>query len=218
MSGPPTRAGWVSERLREEFPGLGLTLCDVPLERRLGRSPKGVRERLALLADRFRGADAMVLRQRPVPHAYRVFFRHVGIDPDVTRVPVEAAALRRLVQGGFPSQGLLQDALTIALMETGVPLWALDAEAVDGRLGPAPERRARAAGGGDGRGGAGARPDRRRRRAWAGRRAVRPGRPRRATVGRKTTQRAAVRGRASTASRRSAVEEALWTCAETLLS
>ncbi len=135
MSGPPTRAGWVSERLLEEFPRLGLRLCDVTLERRLGRSPKGVRERLALLADRFRGGDAMVLRQRPVPHAYRVFFRHVGIDPDVTRVPVEAAALRRLVQGGFPSQGLLQDALTIALMETGVPLWALDAEAVEGRLG-----------------------------------------------------------------------------------
>lgn len=135
MNGPPTRPGWVSERLLEEFPRLGLRLCDVTLERRLGRSPKGVRERLALLADRFRGGDAMVLRQRPVPHAYRVFFRHVGIDPDVTRVPVEAAALRRLVQGGLPSQGLLQDALTIALMETGVPLWALDAEAVDGRLG-----------------------------------------------------------------------------------
>lgn len=135
MSGPPTRSGWVSERLLEEFPRLGLRLCDVTLERRLGRSPKGVRERLALLADRFRGGDAMVLRQRPVPHAYRVFFRHVGIDPDVTRVPVEAAALRRLVQGGFPSQGLLQDALTIALMETGVPLWALDAETVEGRLG-----------------------------------------------------------------------------------
>ncbi|MDO8186159.1 hypothetical protein Q5424_22075 [Conexibacter sp. JD483] len=135
MSAPPTRPGWVSDRLSAEFPRLGLTLCDVDLERRLGRSPKGVRERLALLADRFRGADAMVLRQRPVPHAYRVFFRHVGIDPDVTRVPVEAAALQRLLQGGFPSQGLLQDALTIALMETGVPLWALDAAAVEGRLG-----------------------------------------------------------------------------------
>jgi DNA/RNA-binding domain of Phe-tRNA-synthetase-like protein len=135
VSGPPTRSGWVSERLLGEFPRLGLRLCDVTLERRLGRSPKGVRERLALLADRFRGAEAMVLRQRPVPHAYRVFFRHVGIDPDVTRVPVEAAAVRRLVQGGFPSQGLLQDALTIALMETGVPLRALDADLVEGRLG-----------------------------------------------------------------------------------
>lgn len=135
MSGPPTRPGWVAERLLEEFPRLALRICDVTLERRLGRSPKGVRERLALLADRFRGGDAMVLRQRPVPHAYRVFFRHVGIDPDVTRVPVETAALRRLVQGGFPSEGLLQDALTIALMETGVPLWALDADAVEGRLG-----------------------------------------------------------------------------------
>lgn len=135
MSERPTRAGWISERLLGEFPRLGLTLLEVELDGRLGRSPKGVRERLALLADRFRGADALVLRQRPVPHAYRVFFRHIGLDPDVTRVPVEAAAVQRLVQGGFPSRGLLEDALTIALMETGVPLWALDAATVEGRLG-----------------------------------------------------------------------------------
>ncbi|MDO8209403.1 phenylalanine--tRNA ligase beta subunit-related protein [Conexibacter sp. CPCC 206217] len=135
MSEPTTRPGWVSDRLRDEFPQLGLTLLDVELERKLGRSPRGVRERLALMANRFRGADALVLRQRPVPHAYRVFFRHIGLDPDVTRVPVEAAAVERLVKGGFVSHGLLDDALTIGLMETGVPLWALDGDQVEGRLG-----------------------------------------------------------------------------------
>ena len=38
------------------------------------------------------------------------------------------------MQGGFVSRGLLDDALTIALVETGVPLWALDADAVHGDL------------------------------------------------------------------------------------
>ena len=34
------------------------------------------------------------LRTRPVPRAYRVFFRHVGLDPDVERTPVEQAGRR----------------------------------------------------------------------------------------------------------------------------
>ena len=87
-----------------------------------------------MLSARFRGAEALALRQRPVPHAYRVVFRHIGLDPDVTRTPVEEATIARLVQGGFVSRGLLDDALTIALVETGVPLWALDAGAVHGEL------------------------------------------------------------------------------------
>jgi DNA/RNA-binding domain of Phe-tRNA-synthetase-like protein len=134
MSAAEPVEGWVEEELRAELPGLGLVTLAVPVPR-LGRSPKGVREHLAALATRFRGADALVLRQRPVPHAYRVCFRHVGLDPDLTRVPAEAAAIDRLVQGGLRSRGLLEDALTIALVETGVPLWALDAGAVEGPLG-----------------------------------------------------------------------------------
>ena len=130
---PAPREGRVDERLRAELPGLGVVSLVLPAPR-ASRSPKGVREHLAILSTRFRGADALALRQRPVPHAYRVAFRHVGLDPDVTRTPVEAAAIERLVQGGFVSRGLLDDALTIALVETGVPLWALDADAVDGEL------------------------------------------------------------------------------------
>lgn len=129
MSAPAPSDGWVADALAEEFPGLGIVAHTVEVEK-LGRSPQGVRRRLALIADRFRGADALVLRQRPVPHAYRVFFRHIGLDPDVTRVPAEAAAVDRLMRGGLPSRGLLADALTIGVMETGVPLWALDADVV----------------------------------------------------------------------------------------
>lgn len=128
---PAPRDGFVAEELRAELPGLGVVSLELPAPR-AHRSPQGVREQLDLLSVRFRGADALALRQRPVPHAYRVCFRHVGLDPDVTRTPVEAAAIERLVQGGFVSRGPLDDALTIALVETGVPLWALDAEAVHG--------------------------------------------------------------------------------------
>lgn len=135
MREPVSRPGWVSDRLREEFPQLGLTLLEVEVDKPLGRSPRGVRARLALMADRFRGADALILRQRPVPHAYRVFFRHIGLDPDVTRTPVEAAAAERLLRGGLPSRSLLDDALTIAVLETGVPIVALDAATVDGTPG-----------------------------------------------------------------------------------
>lgn len=130
---PAARDGLVAEPLRDELPGLGVVSVALPVPS-AKRSPDGVREHLAMLSTRFRGADALALRQRPVPHAYRVAFRHVGLDPDATRTPIEAAAIERLVQGGFVSRGLLDDALTIALVETGVPLWALDADAVHGDL------------------------------------------------------------------------------------
>jgi DNA/RNA-binding domain of Phe-tRNA-synthetase-like protein len=127
------RDGFVAEELRAELPGLGLVSLAQPAPQ-ARRSPPGVREHLDQLSLRFRGGEALALRQRPVPHAYRVAFRHVGLDPDATRTPVEAAAIERLVQGGFVSRGPLDDALTIALVETGVPLWALDAGAVHGDL------------------------------------------------------------------------------------
>jgi DNA/RNA-binding domain of Phe-tRNA-synthetase-like protein len=130
---PAPRDGFVAAPLRDELPGLGVVSLILPAPRGK-RSPRGVREHLAVLSTRFRGAEALALRQRPVPHAYRVAFRHVGLDPDITRTPIEAAAIERLVQGGFVSRGLLDDALTIALVETGVPLWALDADAVEGEL------------------------------------------------------------------------------------
>ena len=77
----------------------------------------------------------MGVRREPVPAAYRVFFRHIGLDPDVVRTPIEEAVLERMLRGGFLSGGLLEDVLLIALVDTGVPVWALDAEAADGPLG-----------------------------------------------------------------------------------
>jgi DNA/RNA-binding domain of Phe-tRNA-synthetase-like protein len=63
-----------------------------------------------------------------------VFFRQVGIDPDERRTPVEALALERMRAGGFKTQNLLDDAITIATMETGVPVVAFDADRIEGDL------------------------------------------------------------------------------------
>jgi DNA/RNA-binding domain of Phe-tRNA-synthetase-like protein len=128
--------GWVDAEIAAEFPELRLHV--LTLAARPGRSPAELRDRLRVLSDRFRGAQAIALRQRPVPWAYRVFFRHIGLDPDQHRTPVEALALDRLMEGGFRSRSLLDDALTVAVMETGVPVWALDAERVEGPLGIRP--------------------------------------------------------------------------------
>jgi DNA/RNA-binding domain of Phe-tRNA-synthetase-like protein len=127
------RDGWVEPELAEEFPQLGLVLA--PVEARPGRSPVELKRRLRLLADRYTGGKVIHMRQDPVPWAYRVFSRQVGIDPDIDRTPVEAIALERLRHGGMSSENLLDDALTIAIAETGVPLIALDGERVDGDLG-----------------------------------------------------------------------------------
>jgi DNA/RNA-binding domain of Phe-tRNA-synthetase-like protein len=125
--------GYVDATLAAEFPELGLVHTEVPV--RPGRSPAPVRARLRGASDRFTGAKAVALRQQPIPWAYRVFFRHVGIDPDERRTPIEAIALERMRAGGFLSRNLVDDALLLATLETGVPVLAFDAAAVDGALG-----------------------------------------------------------------------------------
>ena len=125
--------GWVDPELADEFPRLRLFWTAV--EAQSGRSPQSVRDRLKEMSSRFTGAKAVQMRQDPVPWAYRVFFRQVGIDPDTRRTPVEEIALERMKHGGFRSQNLLDDAITIATMETGVPVIAFDADRVDGELG-----------------------------------------------------------------------------------
>lgn len=127
------RPGWIAPEVAAELPGLRLAEADAPAAH--GRSPRALRARLRLLSDRFGGARAIELRREAVPAAYRVFFRHVGLDPDVDRPPAEAAALERLVHGGFRPEGLPRDALLLAVVETGVPVWALDAAHLEGPLG-----------------------------------------------------------------------------------
>ena len=97
------------------------------------------------MSNRFAGPQAINLRHRPIPWAYRVFFRHIGLDPDEQPTPVEAVALERIKRGGFISQNLLDDALTIAIIESGVALRAFDADRAEGRLGIRPTEHGRGA-------------------------------------------------------------------------
>ena len=130
---PPLTAGWVESEIAAEFPQLAL--ISTVVEGSGGRSSRDVKERLRVLSNRFTGARAITLRQEPVPWAYRVFFRQVGIDPDERRPPIEQIAIDRLTHGGFKPRGRVQDALLIATLETGVPVVAFDADRVQGALG-----------------------------------------------------------------------------------
>jgi DNA/RNA-binding domain of Phe-tRNA-synthetase-like protein len=86
-------------------------------------------------SNRFSGPQAIAMRQQPIPWAYRVFYRHIGIDPDETRTPVEEMAVERLKAGGFKSRNTLDDGLVLATFETGVPVVAFDADRLSGELG-----------------------------------------------------------------------------------
>jgi DNA/RNA-binding domain of Phe-tRNA-synthetase-like protein len=130
--------GWCAGEVVEDLPELRLLFAEVELGSGLtvtGHSPKEIRDRLRELSNRFRGPRAVGIRREPIPAAYRVFYRHIGLDPDVVRTPIEAAVLERMLRGGFLPGALLRDVLLIALIDTSVPVWALDAESVDGPLG-----------------------------------------------------------------------------------
>ena len=120
--------GFIEPRLQAELPGLRLAWLTV--EVRAGNSPSWVAQRLRALSDRVHGADVVAMRTQPIPHAYRAFFRQIGLDPDRQRIPSEGAAVTRLLRGGYPSTDRLSDARLVALVETGVPVWALKAELV----------------------------------------------------------------------------------------
>jgi DNA/RNA-binding domain of Phe-tRNA-synthetase-like protein len=121
--------GSISPEVGEEFPGLRLHW--MTLEARLRDSPRTVQRQLRDLAGRYRGQSVVAMRTKPIPQAYRSFFRQIGIDPDVRRIPSEGAAVARLLQGGFRSVDLVHDARLISLVETGIPVWAMDADALD---------------------------------------------------------------------------------------
>jgi DNA/RNA-binding domain of Phe-tRNA-synthetase-like protein len=118
-----TAEGTVAPALAAELPGLRLRWTLVE-DAAGGRTPRGLRRQLEVVSQRFRGAHAVALRTRPVPRAYRAFFRQIGLDPDVDRTPAEAVAIQRLVRGELHSGDRLSDALMLAILETGVPVVA----------------------------------------------------------------------------------------------
>jgi DNA/RNA-binding domain of Phe-tRNA-synthetase-like protein len=128
--------GWIDTEVAAEFPEL--ELVQLRVEASTGPTLPEVRERLGYLSRRMSGAEAVAFRTRPIPQAYRVLFRHLGLDPDETRPPGEAVVVDRLIRGEYRPDNRLDDAITIAVAETGVPVWALDDDRLDGPLGLRP--------------------------------------------------------------------------------
>ncbi len=127
---PSVSNGRVDRELAAEFPGLELRYCYVSGSGR--RSPRAIRDQLKHLSDRAAGDRAIEMRREPITHAYRVFFRHIGLDPDETRTPAEAVMVERLRAGRFRSHDVVGDAVTVAIVETGTALMAFDAGSLDG--------------------------------------------------------------------------------------
>ncbi|MGH2893028.1 MAG: hypothetical protein ACRDPM_07140 [Solirubrobacteraceae bacterium] len=129
MASAVPQHGFVDPLVAAEFPGLRLRWLTV--RARPGPSPPALRTQLRDVSNRYRGGGVVTMRTKPIPQAFRAFFRQIGLDPDVRRIPSEEVAVARLVQGGFHSVDLVADACLVALIETGVPVWALDADRVD---------------------------------------------------------------------------------------
>ncbi|MFL5781046.1 MAG: TetR family transcriptional regulator [Thermoleophilaceae bacterium] len=132
------RRAAVARELREEFPEIGLWTAEVPFT--AGPAPDAVRRRLTGSGPGVTAAAAIGAREESTPWAYRVFARRVGADPADARNPVEAAALHRGSGESPEPAGLPADALMIAVAETGVPVVAFDADALDGELWLRPAR------------------------------------------------------------------------------
>jgi hypothetical protein len=113
-----------------DFPDLSLSSASFAVPSRSAQS----RERLERLGDRVGAIATGALRTDAVAGAYRAFARQIGLDPDIERNPLDEAAVERLLSGGFSARGAVSEALLIAMLETFVPLWAVDEDRVDGEL------------------------------------------------------------------------------------
>lgn len=125
--------GWVDAEVLAEFPALALRWTRARGAPR--KTPPDVREYLRHLSDVVGSPEAIIIRQRPVATAYRVFARQIGLDPDVDTGPLDEAIGERLLRGEFPPNGLPSDACRIATIETGVPIWAMDGDTLEGSPG-----------------------------------------------------------------------------------
>lgn len=125
--------GWVGNEVADEFRGLGLVFLPANLGGR--EHARACRARLAGLESYFSAIVVAGIASRPITAAYRVFFRQIGLDPEVDRTPVEQICFERLLRGHFVSRGLIPDALSVATLETEVPVRALRARDVLGPLG-----------------------------------------------------------------------------------
>lgn len=125
--------GWVDHVVAREFPQLRLRYTVI--EAGLAPSPSEFRDRLNDISSRFRGPKAMELPSKPIPSAYRVFQRQVGLNPETHPSPIEAISRDRILSGTFPSRNRLLDSLLIATIESHIAIGAVDADTLELPLG-----------------------------------------------------------------------------------
>lgn len=118
--------------LRAELPELALWTAEV--DARPAKSPESVLGRLEALGTRVSAAEATGARRESTPWAYRVLARQLGDDDTAAAGLIEQLALRPAEPADLATAGLPQDALLIAVLETGVPLLAFDADRLEGEL------------------------------------------------------------------------------------
>ncbi|CAB4935457.1 unannotated protein [freshwater metagenome] len=151
---PAPTPGWIAHDVEEELPGLELLSWTTEGTEWRRRSPRWARDWLGRLSTRVDGPTVLNAHREDAPAAHRELLRRIGRDPNEDRAPQEAAYHDRIKHGGFPHRGTPKDILLLVLLETGVPIWALDADRITGDLGirrsllgeleagePAPRRR-----------------------------------------------------------------------------
>lgn len=122
----------VDPNLEEDFPSLDVLFCSRAVGTR--RHARLTAERLHLLSDRYAGDALAAKRLQAIPLAYRAFARQIGLDPDVDGLPLETLLNERILTGRFRSRGVVADACRVALLELGIPVWALDESVLSGPL------------------------------------------------------------------------------------
>jgi DNA/RNA-binding domain of Phe-tRNA-synthetase-like protein len=133
MSDVDAEDGWIDHVVAREFPALRLRYAVIVAG--ATTSPVELRHRLDDLSTRFRARKAMELPTKPIPSAYRVFLRQVGLDPEARPSPIEAVTRERILRGIYRSSHRLADALTVATVESQIAISVLDADRIDLPLG-----------------------------------------------------------------------------------
>ena len=77
---PAPQNGFVDPTVHAEFPGLRLRWVSAPA--RVAPSPPALVGQLRELSNRYRGGGVVAMRTKPVPQAFRAFFRQIGLDQD----------------------------------------------------------------------------------------------------------------------------------------
>lgn len=124
----------LSQELKEAYPGLGVRTVQVDgIE--VNRESKSLEEYKEEVINKVKSSrDLSELMDDPIYRKYRDFLWRIGIDPTKVR-PASEALVRRILQGkSLPKINTAVDAYNMASIISGVPIAALDADKIEGKL------------------------------------------------------------------------------------